>query len=117
MRTISASIPVFTEGGDFDGTVDEDEARELIRLRRGTLVRDRKGTIRRIILIASVHHKLTGKARQQAIDSYRGIDKYTYREYFETVAAGCHMLKRYNTKTGTFVKWPEPKKDETLLPT
>lgn len=88
--------------------IDEEEARLLVSASRATVVRDRKGRDRRVYEIASVSVPLSGRAKREAMDSYRGVDKYTYMEHFEAAQA-CHMLKRYIPSTGQFVKWPENK--------
>lgn len=84
--------------------LNEDEARALIAKDMVSLVRGRANRTRRVVLRADVAMPMTAAARRQALDSYRGIDKYTYHERFEN-AASCHMLKRYNPHTGGFVVW------------
>jgi hypothetical protein len=99
-------IPLYSESGEFLRMIEEIAAHDLVLMRKATVVRDRKGIDRRVYEIASVSAPLRGEAKRQAMDSYRGIDKYTYRECFESAASVC-MLKRYNPRTDQFTKWPE----------
>lgn len=95
---------MFTEAGDFERMATEDQVRILLSNREATLVRDRKGTIRRVVLIASVSIPLRGQSKLSAIGSYFGV-KFTYEEELES-SHPIHMLKRYNQRTGEFIKWP-----------
>lgn len=101
------SLPLYSESSEFLRMVSEEFAREMISARFCRVVRDRSGRTRRLIEIAAVDRPLTGRAKQQALDSYRGIEKYTYVEHFDH-APCTHMLKRYDSRTGQFLRWPEP---------
>jgi len=70
------------------------------------LVRDRSGSIRRLQLVASEGHRLTGAEREAALRKYCGHEEYTYVETFPS-AVRCHTLKRYNPRTGAFQFWPK----------
>jgi len=113
---VSQPIPVYTESGEAVASLSDEDVRDLVRAGRATIVRDRKGNNRRAILLASVSHRLIAESLKSALDSYRGIDRYTYSE---TVDAKDHRanivtLKRYNPKTGGFVKWDQGKAARSL---
>lgn len=99
------TIPLCTESREILRLIGDDEARQLMKLGLATVVRDKAGRNRRVVLKANEAMPLTASARAQAADSYRGINKYTYIEHFEAAPA-TQMLKRYRPEVGDFVRWP-----------
>lgn len=98
-------ICVETEAHDVLGFVTEDQARQLLKLRKAELRCDPKKRMRKIVLIASEAEPLRGKSRAMAAAGYCGHEKYTYDEPLPMAGHTIPMLKRYRPASGDFARW------------
>jgi len=95
---------VATEGGDIVGWIAEDDARQLLKLQKATLVCRPGNKLRQIVLIANEAEPLRGKSRAVAAAGYTGHEKYTYDEALPAAGHSIVMLKRA-ASNGSFVRW------------